>query len=77
MRVTITYELPDEQHDCKCALHGVDLLRIIEEVDDDLRKILKYNSKKFKSPAEALEYVRDLIRQEFNDRGMNQDYFAG
>ena len=77
MKVTISFVLPEEKYEAKCAMHGSELLGIIDDVDDELRSILKYNPDRFNHPVEALEHIRTFLHQAFEYRGLSKDYFEG
>jgi hypothetical protein len=43
MKATIEYQLPEEEHDMKYALAGVDALLVLDDIDNEIRSYLKHD----------------------------------
>ena len=54
----LEFTLPDEQEDFDAAVNGMEYLGVIHAMDEELRKILKYEP----SPQISEEKIRDLRR---------------
>lgn len=77
MKATVEFDLPDDEYNFfKCAIYGTKLLGVIRELDEELRKIIKYNPGRFNSPVEALQYIRSVLHQELEEEGINIDQFS-
>jgi hypothetical protein len=66
MKVILEFNLPDDEHDHKYALAGLDALLTIDSIEQEIRSYLKYNSqdgyfKDFDVDVKTLERVWDLI----------------
>ena len=70
----LKYNLPEERNEFNVALHGLDFYLALMDVDNELRNILKHDVEtKLETPEDALEYVRELIREKMNDRSVSFD----
>lgn len=69
-KVTLTFSLPEESDDHKCALHGQDWRSIVFDVAMDLRNDLKYGHK-FNTADEALEAVKTRLWDYCRDFGLD------
>jgi hypothetical protein len=66
MKVILEFNLPDDEHDHKYALAGLDALLTIDSIEQEIRSYLKYNAqdgyfKDFDVEVKTLERVWDLI----------------
>ena len=48
MKAILEFNLPEEQDDHKYALSGVDALLVIDDLENEIRSKLKYDSGEFK-----------------------------
>jgi hypothetical protein len=75
MKATLTFNLPEEQHDHAYALAGTDALLVISDILNEIRTKLKYDSGEFKDCDEkTLEIVRDFIVELKQDRNLPELY---
>jgi len=66
MEAILKFNLPDDKHDHKYALAGLDALLTINSIEQEIRSYLKYNArdgyfKDFDVDVKTLERVWDLI----------------
>lgn len=64
MKAILEFNLPDEEHDHRYAISGLDALLTINSIEQEIRSFLKYDSGYFKSfdvDSHTLERVWDLI----------------
>ena len=66
MTATFKFQLPEEDYEHQCALHGVAYKGLIHAVDDEMRNKLKYGHT-FQTPDEAMEHVRTFIRERMDE----------
>ncbi len=78
MRYTITFNLPDEEYDFKCALNATKYRAVIEELDLKLRNTTKYGASFLAADKEACDVesqvcnaIRELIFDLLNEHGIN------
>jgi hypothetical protein len=72
MKATLTFELPEEIYDHRCAIHGTDFKGILDAVLLKIRNTLKYEDTT-EEVCRALEDIRELIVSELNDRTSAMD----
>jgi hypothetical protein len=51
--VTLTFNLPEEETEARCAQQGADVLTVLNEIDEVMRRIVKYD--------EHPEVVKDAV----------------
>lgn len=61
MKATLEFNLPEEKDDHDYALHGVDALLVISDLENEIRSKLRHNSGEFK---EFLSEVYDEATDE-------------
>jgi len=61
-KVTITFNLPEEENELKLAQRGKDYFCIIFETLQEIRSYLKYGHE-FKDADEALEKIRETLSE--------------
>ena len=62
-QIILKFDLPEEQQEANWAIKGYDYLSVLTELDQELRQMLKHDMIKFKTPREALQWVRDFINE--------------
>lgn len=48
MKATLEFKLPKETYEHKCALSGMDSLLLINDLENEIRSKIRYNSGEFK-----------------------------
>lgn len=66
-KVTLTFNLPEEQYDYECATKGCSLAFTLDDFDNYLRQRLKYEVLE-DGVAEILQDVRDKLHEIRKDR---------
>ena len=61
MKATLEYNLPEEEYNHLVAVHSIELIRCIEEIDSYLRNVQKHGIE------QDLENVVDAVRSLCND----------
>ena len=69
-KATLTYDLPEEQTDFDMATHAADMWVILNDLDQELRSHLKYDSHP-KWHSETVEDIRNIILNAMAERGVN------
>ena len=68
----LIFDLNEEQSAYDCAYHGMDWAIVAFDLDQYLRGLLKYGHK-FKDADEALEAVREQLRQLLEEHSVNME----
>lgn len=69
MKVILEFDLPEETDLYQHAMNGTRYLYVLQELDNELRSLVKYENKEVIS----IEKVRDLIRSLSDERGVTLD----
>lgn len=64
-KVTMTWELPEEQNEFMEAFLGWQWKSVVQEMDEWLRRQIKYSGKN------EYEAVREALREMINDEGLS------
>jgi len=59
-RVTITFDLPNEEAEFRCAIDGGEYLARLRDIDREIRDKLKYEYPGYEARA-ILEHIRSMI----------------
>ena len=70
MEAILKFNLPEEKSECDIAFHAMDFALAIQDLDNELRGWLKYGHE-FKNADEAMEKIRDVLRESLDDNGVN------
>ena len=62
MQAILKFNLPEEENEFKVATRALDYFGILFDLDQEMRKFLKYGHK-FKTVEEVIEYVREIINE--------------
>lgn len=78
MKATLTFNLPDEQHEYAMANKGIYMTNIIWDLDQWLRSELKYNGSITEIQGNIYEKVRDQLRDIMSEHGLtfNDEIFT-
>jgi hypothetical protein len=72
VKAILQFTLPEEQDEHRMALHGQDWALSMWDLEQELRKWLKYGHE-FASAEEALEAVRECLYQALDERHLSLD----
>jgi hypothetical protein len=70
MRAILEFNLPEDRQEHNAAVHGMDWALVCWELDQEIRKFLKYGND-FKSADEALEDIRRTLHNLIEESGLN------
>lgn len=79
MKVTLEFTFPEEEDDHRLCIDAFKWYSVVQEVDRWIRNMLHYNSAdgvkldSLTTPAQALEKVREFLRQEVLYNGLKLD----
>jgi hypothetical protein len=73
MKVILEFNLPEDDHDFKKHTYCQEVWIVLFQLDERIRRMLKHNAHNFKTSDEAFEKVRDMIREELDDKGVPFD----
>lgn len=77
MKATLTFDLPEEQHEHLAAVHGMEFCTILWDLDQEFRGWLKHGGAPFTTADGAMEYVRKIINEEVANRGLTAVFEGG
>jgi len=69
MKATLEFDMLEEREEMENAIHGGDWKSVVWEFDQKIRSALKYGHG-FKDADEALEKLREDLRSEVQERGL-------
>ena len=70
MKAIIEFNLPDEQHEFYCATKGQDMISVLWELQQELRKLYKYEQLN-KDETLIVERLRDFLNDSLNEHEIN------
>lgn len=70
MKAILEFDLPEDRTEFNLQSHGTDWALVVWDLDQELRKYLKYGHE-FKTAAEALERTRAMLREFVDEHGVN------
>ena len=73
MKATLEFDLPDDAQEFKRHTYCQEICFAVSNIDERIRRMLKHNAHGLKTSDEALEKVRDVIREELEDKGVPLD----
>lgn len=72
MKAILEFNLPDEQHEFYCATKGQDMISVLWELQQELRKLYKYEELN-KDETLIVERLRDFLNHSLNEHEINLD----
>jgi len=75
MQAILKFDLPEDQDEFTSASHGMDYALTCWDLDQKLRGWLKYGHK-FESADDALETIREDLRDIMYEHGINLDMIS-
>jgi len=64
---TLTFQLPDDEHEFRLAAHARQLLIAIEHADQACRSVIKYHDNPSADAVDLAEKVRQILAEEAGD----------
>lgn len=75
MKLTLTFELPEERDEALLAVHAADLWSTLFDLDNDLRGEIKHGDHNSDRVA-ALIDMRELLHERMNEHNISLDMVA-
>ncbi len=75
MTAQLTFQLPEEQREHLCAVHGRDLVTVIWDVLQEYRRVIKYSSAENEHLVEGVEHAQRLLLEHLDSAGLNNLIF--
>ena len=75
-KVTLEFDPMDEREDMESAINGWKWKMLVWDLDQHLRKELKYNDKLIGEAYEAVEKIRETLHELKSESGLTLDYLA-
>jgi len=72
MKVTLEFNLPDEQAEHYCAIKGQDMLNVLWELKSELRSMLKYGELP-DAQYEIVQKIQEFLMSSLDDHEINLD----
>jgi len=69
MKATLTFNLPDDQHEFDLAVHGSDFYSILFDLNNEMRSICKYEEHS-DEVYDIVERLRNMLLQGTNRTGI-------
>jgi hypothetical protein len=69
VKAILEFNLPEEQYEFRCALNGARWRSVVEDLDNELRSILKYGTAPQESE-ESLQQLRDKLHLFLEEEGL-------
>jgi len=76
MKARLEYNCPEEEGEMLIALHGVDFYFVLYNIEAELRLFCRGKKElggEIKTPLDALDFVRDLMREELEEKHLSLD----
>jgi hypothetical protein len=70
MKVTLEFNLPEDQAEHYCAIKGADMLNVLWELKAELRAMLKYGELPDQQ-YEIVEKIQDFLMSSLDDNDVN------
>jgi len=74
MTTTLTFTLPDDDHEHKCAISGASAISVLREFDQLLRQHIKYDAipEHIKTPSDYAEHIREVLNDMTIEAGLTE-----
>jgi hypothetical protein len=59
MKLTLEFNIPDDQHNAWCAYNGTHMYSTLTEIQQFVREVRKYDA----DPAKTIKRIEDAIRE--------------
>ena len=70
MKAILEFNLPDEQHEFYCATKGQDMISVLWELQQELRKLYKYEELN-KDETLIVERLQSFLNNSLNENEIN------
>ena len=70
MKATLEFNLPDDKEEFDVAAKAMDWALLAWDIDQKIRSLLKYEPEKYKTGEQALEHIKDELRDLMEEKGL-------
>tara|TARA_B100000795_G_scaffold69449_1_gene48412 strand:+ start:304 stop:528 length:225 start_codon:yes stop_codon:yes gene_type:complete len=70
MKAILEYNLPEDQEQFNVASKGMDWALLAWDIDQMIRSLLKYHPEEYKTGEQALEHIKEELRDFMEERGL-------
>ena len=70
MKAILEFNLPEDQEQFNVASKGMEWALLAWDLDQKMRSLLKYDPEKYKTGEQALEHIKDELRDLMEERGL-------
>ena len=70
MEAILKFNLPEEEEQFNAANKGMDWAVLVWDIDQSIRSLLRYHPEEYKTGAEALEHIREELRDFMEEKGL-------
>ncbi len=70
MKAILEFELPEDKEEFDAASKGMDWALLAWDIDQMIRSLLKYHPEEYKTGEQALEHIREELRDFMEERGL-------
>ena len=70
MKVKITFDLPEDEHEFYCATKGKDMFVVLWRIEQELRKLYKYEELN-EDEWNMVERLRDFLNDSLSENEIN------
>jgi hypothetical protein len=71
MKATLNFDLPEDSFEFQCAINGVTLRRSINDFQEYMRQMYKYNESISDAEREMIQHLREQFQNILEDNGVN------
>jgi hypothetical protein len=70
MKAILEFNLPDDKEQFDVAAKAMDWALLVWDIDQSIRSLMKYRPEEYKTGEQALEHIRDDIRDLMEEKGL-------
>ena len=70
MKAILEYNLPEDQEQFNVASKGMEWALLAWDIDQMIRSLLKYHPEEYKTGEQALEHIKEELRNFMEERGL-------
>ena len=70
MKAILEFDLPDDKEQFDVASKAMDWAILAWDIDQSVRSLLKYHPEKYETGQQALEHIREQLRDFMEERGL-------
>jgi hypothetical protein len=70
MKAVLEFNLPEDKEQFDVAAKAMDWALLVWDLDQSIRALMKYHPEEYKTGVQALEHIRDDIRDLMEEKGL-------